>query len=45
MTPNGDGTFLYEPPPGYTGTDSFQYTLTDDEGETDVATVTLEVTP
>jgi hypothetical protein len=45
LTFNGDGTFLYEPPPGFTGADSFQYTLRDDEGESDTATVTLQVDP
>jgi hypothetical protein len=45
LTFNGDGTFLYEPAPGFTGADSFQYTLRDDEGESDTATVTMVVNP
>ena len=29
VTVQEDGTLKYQPPPGYSGTDSFQYTLTD----------------
>ncbi|UTA49221.1 Ig-like domain-containing protein [Simiduia sp. 21SJ11W-1] len=40
---NGDGTFTYTPAAGFLGTDSFSYTLIDDDGETDMATVTIDV--
>ncbi|ASP22263.1 bifunctional hemolysin/adenylate cyclase [Antarctobacter heliothermus] len=40
---NGDGTVTYTPNPGYTGTDTFTYTITDGI-DTDEATVTVEVT-
>ncbi len=42
---NGDGTFTYEPAPGFTGTDSFTYTISDGNGGTDTATVTVTVDP
>ncbi|KQR12357.1 Ig-like domain-containing protein [Cellulomonas sp. Leaf334] len=42
---NGDGSFIYTPTPGYTGPDQFDYTITDDYGQTDVATVRITVTP
>lgn len=43
---NGDGTVDYVPPSaGFRGTDSFQYTVNDDDGETsNVATVRINVT-
>ncbi|WP_460225096.1 tandem-95 repeat protein [Aurantivibrio infirmus] len=41
---NGDGTFTYTPLGGFSGTDSFTYTLIDDDGEMSTATVTVEVT-
>ena len=45
MTLNADGRFTYTPDPGFNGTDSFTYTVTDDDGATsNVATVTLTVT-
>ncbi|RTR06412.1 retention module-containing protein [Halomonas nitroreducens] len=40
---NGDGTFTYTAAPGAEGADSFTYTLTDREGDTTTATVTLSV--
>jgi len=40
---NGDGTFNYTPVTGYIGSDSFTYTLTDDDNESSTATVTLSV--
>ncbi len=41
----GDGSFQYNPPPGFTGTDTFTYTTTDSTGGgTSTATVTLTVT-
>jgi VCBS repeat-containing protein len=43
VTVNPDGSFSYEPPAGFSGADSFTYTLTDAEGETDTATVTIDV--
>lgn len=45
VTTSGDGSFTYTPAPGYTGPDQFDYTITDDYGQTDVATVRLTVTP
>jgi hypothetical protein len=39
---NADGTFTYTANPGFTGTDTFQYTVTDDAGATSQpATVTV----
>src|SRR5207244_721138 len=38
-----DGTFTYDPPVGYTGTDTFTYTVTNGNGTSPVATVTLTV--
>ena len=40
---NGDGTLTYTPDAGYFGSDSFTYTITDGQGETDTATVALTV--
>jgi len=40
---NADGTVRYTPDAGYTGTDTFDYTVTDGEA-TDTATVTVTVT-
>jgi CSLREA domain-containing protein len=42
VTLNSDGGFTYTPPSGFTGTDSFVYTVSDGTG-TDTATVTLTV--
>ena len=43
---NGDGTVTYTPTPGFHGTDSFTYTVEDNEGAvSNVATVTITVTP
>jgi hypothetical protein len=47
---NGDllaltsGAFTYTPDPGFVGIDSFTYSITDDEGQTDTATVSIVVT-
>ncbi|RNC87163.1 MAG: tandem-95 repeat protein [Winogradskyella sp.] len=47
LTINPDGTFTYTPNPGFTGNDQFTYTITDDNGATDTATVyiTVQQTP
>ena len=42
-TLNSDGTVTYSPNPGFSGTDTFQYLVTNDDGETDLATVTVTV--
>jgi hypothetical protein len=44
VTLNADGTFLYTPNTGFSGTDSFDYTITDSFGRTATATVTITVT-
>jgi len=38
-----NGTFIYTPSTGFTGTDSFTYTLTDDDAEFSTAKVTIIV--
>ena len=40
---NPDGTFTYLPPAGFTGTDTFTYTITDSSGLSDKATVSIGV--
>ena len=40
-----EGAVRYIPAPGYVGRDSFSYSLIDATGETDIATVHLQVTP
>ncbi|MGH9360685.1 MAG: Ig-like domain-containing protein, partial [Thermoanaerobaculia bacterium] len=42
---NGDGTVTYAPNAGFTGTDSFTYTVRDPGGLTDTATVRVTVNP
>ena len=42
---NLDGTFSYTPDENFHGTVSFDYTVTDDEGESDSATVNILVNP
>lgn len=42
-TVNSDGTITYKPKRNFTGTDSFDYEITDSGGLTDVATVMLTV--
>jgi VCBS repeat-containing protein len=42
---NGDGTFTYTPDAGFHGTDSFTYRTGDGQADSNVATVTLTVTP
>lgn len=41
---NADGSYTYTPNNGFTGQDNFTYTITDEYGETRVATVTITVT-
>ena len=43
-TINADGTIAYQPNPGFVGTDSFVYTVSDGNGGSDSATVTVTVT-
>jgi hypothetical protein len=38
-----DGSFSYDPPAGFEGTDSYVYTITDDEGDPGSATVSFDV--
>ncbi|MBN8625690.1 MAG: tandem-95 repeat protein, partial [Planctomycetes bacterium] len=45
LTDNYDGTYTYAPPPGFSGTDSFVYSLSDDEQSSDDAAVYLNVAP
>ena len=40
---NADGTFTYNPPRGFEGTDTFTYTLTDSTGKTDTGIVSVVV--
>ena len=42
---NGDGTFTYTPTSGFSGVDSFVYTLADPDGNTSTASVVVTVTP
>ena len=41
----GAGTTTYAPSAGFTGTDNYTYTITDSNGETDSATVSVNVSP
>ncbi len=41
---NSDGTITYTPNENFNGTDSFDYTIEDENGLTDTATVTVNVT-
>ena len=38
-----NGDYEYTPPTGFTGTDTFAYTVTDQQGNTDTAAVTIDV--
>lgn len=38
-----DGSFMYEPSPGYFGTDTFTYIANDGEFDSNIATVTIEI--
>ena len=42
---NGDGTITYTPNADFNGADSFTYTITDNDGLSDTATVDVTVTP
>ena len=44
-TVNPDGTYTYVPAGGFSGVDTFDYTITDSQGRTATATVTVTVTP
>jgi hypothetical protein len=44
-TVDSAGGFTYSPDINFSGFDSFTYRVTDDDGESDVATVTITVTP
>jgi hypothetical protein len=41
---NPDGSFTYNPPANFVGTDSFTYTVTDSSGNSVQSTVTIDVT-
>jgi len=47
ITMSANGSFIYNPPAGFEGTDTFTYTLTDNDGDpgghTDTATVSITV--
>ncbi|GGD73717.1 DUF5801 repeats-in-toxin domain-containing protein [Croceicoccus mobilis] len=45
VTYNGDGTFDYTPDAGASGDDSFTYSITDADGDTSTATVSLTIAP
>ncbi len=45
VTVNPDGTYEYTPDKGFTGKDSFTYTITDKDGYTSTATVVVDVKP
>ncbi|MFN5620728.1 MAG: Ig-like domain-containing protein [Flavobacteriales bacterium] len=42
---NNDGTFTYTPDPDYNGTDTFEYTACDDNGNCGTVTVTITIVP
>src|SRR5204863_895358 len=44
-TINADGTVTYTPASGFTGSDSFTYTIADTTGGSSTGTVTIQVTP
>jgi Ca2+-binding RTX toxin-like protein len=40
-----NGNFVYMPPSGFTGTDTFEYSISDNKGGTATATATLTINP
>ncbi|NET93572.1 Ig-like domain-containing protein, partial [Okeania sp. SIO1H2] len=42
---DGNSTLLYTPPDGFIGEDTFTYTISDGNNNTDIATVTINVLP
>ncbi|MDR3636948.1 MAG: Ig-like domain repeat protein [Isosphaeraceae bacterium] len=45
LTFNADGSFVYQPAAGFSGTDSFTYKANDGAEDSNVATVTIQVNP
>lgn len=45
LTLQADGNFTYTPAANYSGTDSFTYLVTDSTGSSNIASVTLNITP
>jgi VCBS repeat-containing protein len=45
LVANADGTYTYKPNANYFGADTFTYRATDGEADSNVATVTINVTP
>jgi hypothetical protein len=45
LTLNADGSFVYVPAPGFSGSDSFTYEANDGQSNSNLATVTIEVMP
>ena len=45
VTINPDGTINYDPPVNFNGTDTVTYSIVDSDGNTDIATVTVNVLP
>ena len=45
LTNNNDGTFTLDPVPGQTGTVTFQYTITDQDGDASQATAVITLLP
>ena len=43
LTLNEDGAFTYEPNADFSGTDSFSYRVTDEDGNSDIGTVNINV--
>ena len=43
MSVAANGSFTYNPPPGFSGTDTFTYVVNDGEGNTNSATVSITV--
>jgi hypothetical protein len=44
VTIAADGTFTYTPPAGFTGTDEFEYVVTDENGASTTQLVTVQIT-